>query len=128
MAQKKSIYIGDKMAAVLGPCGDDTDITLSGRINQVAERYAATLRRAGLPEFSAGELDLLRNLFAAPSMEDAERLRGVWMRAEDSIKLDGSDRLYQVDGAALVEKLKTLRYDQELALIEAVEQWWRSQK
>jgi hypothetical protein len=128
MAQKKSIYIGDKMAETLGPCGDGEFLSLSGRINQVTERYAETLRRAGLPEFSEAETNLLRDSLNGVLHDSADSVRGVWMGIEDSINLDGLDKKWEIDGPALVEKLKTLRYDQDLALIEAIEQWWRAKK
>jgi hypothetical protein len=51
----------------------------------------------------------------------------LWGGVEDAIKLDGLDRKWEVDGAALVGKLRALTYWQSLAVVDAVERWWLEQ-
>jgi hypothetical protein len=45
----------------------------------------------------------------------------------DAIRLDQLDAKWGVDGAALVETLRALCPGQTLAVVDAVERWWRGQ-
>jgi hypothetical protein len=45
---------------------------------------------------------------------------------EDSLA-DGLAEKWQIDGAALVEKLRALTFAQEVKLVEQIEAWWAAQ-
>lgn len=47
-----------------------------------------------------------------------------WAQVQDAITLEHLDRKWQVDGQALVEKLRNLNEIQALAIIDAAERFW----
>jgi hypothetical protein len=60
------------------------------------------------------------------SLMDAYTAGLLWAEAEDAIALDGLDKKWQVDGKALVKKLKALSHVQALALVDAAERFWQA--
>ncbi len=60
------------------------------------------------------------------SLMDANTAGLLWAEAEDAIALDGLDAKWQVDGKALVKKLKALSHVQALALVDAAERFWQA--
>lgn len=120
-----SIYIGPPLEAALATGGGRNR---SHRINQIADRYLEILRRTSLPEFSEAEWNLLRDALNGVLHEPAANVRGVWMGVQDAIELDGLDAKWDVDGAALIKKLRDLSYTHEVALAEAIEEWWAGQR
>lgn len=129
MAKKSSVYLSDTLLRVIGPAGDDYDVSVSGRLNQIGDRYAQILRRTQLPELSEAELNLIRDALNDVLHEPADMIRGaIGHGVSDSIALDGLAEKWSVDGEVLVEKLAALDYAQEVTLLERVEQWWRQKR
>ena len=90
------------------------------------ERYyavlAAELRRLDLTRDEAMlVLDSLNGVLHETPESAATML---WASVSDSIELDGLDRKWGVDGAALITKLRALSVAGALALIDAAERWW----
>lgn len=48
----------------------------------------------------------------------------LWAEIADAVSLDGLDRKWQVDGAALVNKLQAGGMIGQAALVDASERWW----
>lgn len=48
----------------------------------------------------------------------------LWAQIADAVEMNGDDRKWQVDGPALVEKLRGLTYCQALAVVDAARRWW----
>jgi len=93
------------------------------RWREIYDRYAEIVRReqSHLSRlFSDDELHLIAAVLKGVSFESAASCRGVWLVVEARMIDDELDRTYQVDGAALLERLKGLSYSQEVALIEAL--------
>lgn len=122
MATKKGIYFADAAEQLLG------DIS-SGRVNQVLDRYAEILRRERVEKmFSDAQWNALRDLLNGTLSEPAELIRGsLAMSWEDSIE-DGIAEKWDVDPQSMQQKLAALTYVQEVAIVEAVERWWRDQR
>lgn len=55
---------------------------------------------------------------------DANSARLLWAEIEDACRLDGADNKWEVDGTALVEKLKKLPLMHCMALVDAAECFW----
>jgi hypothetical protein len=94
-----------------------------GRLHEIYQRYAEIVRReqAHLSRlFSDEELHLIAAAFKGASFESAASCRGVWLLVEARMIDEDLDHAHQVDGQALLDKLKTLSYAQEVALIEAL--------
>lgn len=53
-----------------------------------------------------------------------QTMRLLWAEIDDSIRLDATDEKWQVDGPALVEKLRRFTSGQTLAVVDAGERWW----
>ncbi|WP_194724058.1 hypothetical protein [Noviherbaspirillum malthae] len=123
MANKKSIYIGPELEEAIGK---DAEITgLSHRINQIGDRYAQIMKSIDIgPRFSEAEWNLVRDSLNGTSHEPAAMIQAVWHGISDSIGLDQLDEKWEVDGPALLKKLQALSYVEQVALVEAVEQWW----
>lgn len=99
---------------------------MSHRLAQIADRYQEILRRAAPPALSDGEMNALRDACNGTLHEPAALIRGsLWIGIEDSLP-DGLAEKWQIDGAALVEKLRGLTYPQEVALVEQIEAYWAS--
>ena len=91
-------------------------------------RYHALLklgRAAVLSVLSENELWLIFDVCNG-TMFCADTLLGLWMGVEDGCRLDGLDRKWDVDGPALVEKLKAADSVTTFALVDAIEQFWRA--
>ncbi|WP_454255169.1 hypothetical protein [Pseudomonas sp. Marseille-Q8238] len=128
MAKKAGIHIGPQLEAAIGATGDETGITTSKRVNVIGDRYAEILRRERVEKlFSDAEWNALRDMLNGTLSEPAEVIRGsLNMGWEDSIE-DGIAEKWDVDPRAMQQKLAALNYVQEVAIIEAVETWWRGQ-
>ena len=48
----------------------------------------------------------------------------IWAEVEDAIRLDGLDKKWEIDGPALVEKLRSLTRTQTAALADAITRFW----
>ncbi len=129
MAKKSGIHIGPQLDAVIGVTGDEVGITTSKRVNIIGDRYAEILRRERIDKhFSAAEWNALRDMLNGTLSEPAELIRGsLQMGWEDSVE-DGLAEKWDVDPTALQQKLAALTFVQEVAVVEAVERWWRNQK
>ncbi len=96
---------------------------LDARIQEMCDRYAEIIRREQAllsRRFSDNELRLVADVLRSTRFETAESCRGLWLAVESRVLHDELDRQYEVDGEALLERLKTLGYTQEVALIEAL--------
>jgi len=105
---------------------DEQSTDRSSTIAKSLDRYfyaLAAARRGLRSRFSAGEqgllLDVLNGaLFAAPCAAG-------FLEHEVAVAvIDGGAEKWQVDGPALIKKLKALHYCEKLALIDAAERWW----
>lgn len=130
MSAKKTIYISDRMVSVLGILdapGDAESFSLSGRINAVADRYGAIIKRCSADNvgiFSGPEIEAMRDCCNGTWFEPV--FNGVILaNVSDSIALDGLDKKWEIDWKALIKKLKALDLAHEMALIEGIEQFWR---
>lgn len=119
MARKSTIYLGDRAEAILGRG------PLSSAINRVADRYYELVRRSRV-DLSPSELDAVRDALNGWLAEPAATIAGgPALEVEDALP-DGLAERHGIDGPALVAKLRGLTYAQEIALVDAVEQYWRT--
>jgi hypothetical protein len=120
MARKSTIYLTDRAEAVLG--GGES---LSGSINRIADRYYEIVRRSRI-DLPPAELNAVRDALNGWLAEPAATIAGgPALEVEDALP-DGLAERHGINGPALVAKLRGLTYAQEIALVDAVEQYWRS--
>ncbi len=99
----------------------------STTINKMLERYLAVLeqsRRKLMSLLTEAETGLILDALNGALFADTLSLGYVHHEIADAIALDRLNEKWQVDGPALVEKLKTLSYAENVALVDAVERWW----
>ena len=100
---------------------------LSHRLAQIGDRYLELLRRTDLPALTDAEMSALRDVNNGTWHEPAAMIRGaLWLGIEDSLP-DGIAEKWDIDGGALVEKLRVLTFAQEVKLLEMIERWWADQ-
>lgn len=101
---------------------------VSGALNKSLERYFALLARSlaeWRSQLSDAECSLILDATNGTAFADTFSLSHLWAEIADAVSLDGLDRKWSVDGAALVEKIRSSGMIGQAALIDASERWWR---
>ncbi len=121
MAEKrKSIYMQPEVEAAILQRGDNRSFTINRDLDRLYDLYRRAIQETSLPLAEASLLvDCLNG-----SLMDARGAGMLWANVQDGIKFDGLDEKWQVDGKALVEKLRGLTQVQCLALVDAAERFW----
>lgn len=92
------------------------------------ERYYLLIERElALLDLSGAEWNLLRDASNGVIWEAWSAATMLWANTEDAIRLYGLDEKWEVDGEALVRKLRNLSAGAVWAVIDAVERWWAEQ-
>lgn len=122
MPEKTGIYLTDPITSELAARGDNR----SQVINRDLERLYTLYRRAlaTVPLTQEEACLLVDALNGAKFTADTARL--LYAEIEDACRLDHLDQKWQVDGQALVQKLRQLTDTQALALIDAAERFWNA--
>ena len=100
----------------------------SGAIQVSLSRYLEILRwgRAELRDLlSDAEASLILDALNGTLWPEVNTVAYIPLEISDAIRLNGSDKKWQVDGAALVSKLANLTYAQKCAIADASERWWQ---
>lgn len=124
---KRSIYCGEPIERLLEYRSEEGSgfRSVSGLINACADRYLEIVRRS-MPTLRVEEWALIFDAMNGVWMQDQAGMIGgaLSLGIRDSISLDGMDRKHEVDGDALVTKLDALTYCQQVAVVDAAEQFW----
>lgn len=127
MAKRTSTYLSDRTVDILDAAMGDAG-SLSGEINKAIDRYNEVVRRhRGVEkQFSEAELNALRDVANGWWAEPAATIAGgLALELEDSLP-DGIAAKWEIDGEALLVKLRALSYADQLALVAGIEAWWRA--
>ncbi|OWY39353.1 hypothetical protein CEK28_08515 [Xenophilus sp. AP218F] len=126
MAEKKSVYISDELAAVIGNLPDNAPPSLSGRLNAIGIRYGEIIARAlpdTLARFTADELNMIKivmwtteTLTSPPGL----LLGGLAHNLADSQDFELQDYPREAVDAC-IQKALALTPAEELALVEWIE-------
>lgn len=125
-SRKKSIWVGEALERVFAGRLDEEGIgaNTSTIINYVADRYLEMVRRS-MPALSQNEWMLIFDSLNGVMLSDsAQSIAGLWGGIDDSIQLDGLDKKWDVDGPALVERLRSLSYPAQVAIADTAERYW----
>jgi hypothetical protein len=127
-SKKLSISLYPRAEAFAKARGDTyAGDNVSGAVNRSLERYEAILddgRSHLLEILSENEMALVLDVLNGTMFADTISIHLVWVEVKDGIQLDGLDKKWNINGAALVEKIKSLPYPEKCALIDASERWW----
>lgn len=122
---KQSVSLAPEIQAQLQARVDATRGAFSSVIGESLGRYFEALRRARArlaDQFSPGELALIADS-SDGTLWSAVSVPLLYANVEDSL-VDGLAAKWEVDGPALVTKLRGLSYIECAAIIDAVERWW----
>ncbi len=126
MAKRISIYLGDEAQAYVE--GHTTeDGSTSGAIYAAIDRLGYLLKTA-MPTLTDDEWQLIydaRN--GAINTPASQAVSGLIGAIEDAIDLDHLDKKYDIDGVALLAKLKKLDRVGRMAVLDSAEQYWAKQ-
>lgn len=94
---------------------------LSETARRDLDRYYNTLVRS-LPKFSVEEASLLLDALNG-CISEPHSVQLLWANIADAVQ-EGYDKKWEVDGPALVERLRKLSYAECMAVTDAVERFW----
>ena len=95
----------------------------SGAIRRGLSRYAEICRRSQ-PKLSVAEWNLVCDSLSGVIHDSAGMVAALSIGIADSIRLDGLDAKWKVDGPALVAKLEALSYCERVAVVDLAERYW----
>lgn len=120
MAKTISFYIRSPLREELDLRGSNRSSVINRDLERLYALYHRAIREVPIVEAEAYLIcDSLNG-----SLLDANTAQALWAGIADSIRLDGLDVKWQVDGPALVEKLRGLNALQAMALVDAAERFW----
>lgn len=102
--------------------GKNRSQTIARDLERLYSLYRRCLSQIKL---TANEACLICDVLNGTIM-DANSASMLWAEVEDGCNLDGLDEKWEIDGPALVEKLKSYNETQCLALVDAAERFWAS--
>lgn len=106
--------------------GEPDNGSRSEAIRQMIARYDLICQR-DQPKLSVAEWKLICDVMNGVWTSDGgPHLPLIWAEVSDGIRIDGLDKKWNVDGGALVERLRTLTQGQTIAVLDEVERFWRA--
>ena len=120
MGRKTSIYLREELEEKLKVRGKETSSLINRDLERLYSLYQRSLRQVQLTPAEACLIVDSQN----GTLHDARSAPMLWGGIEDSINLDGLAEKWEIDGPALVEKLKQLNDLQCMSIIDAAERFW----
>lgn len=119
MAETTSIYLRDSTAKSLAERGSNRSMV----VNRDLDRYYALLDRAiKTVDLTLKEAYLIVDCLNGVLMDTLAP--HLWVEIQDAIQIDHVDQKWEVDGPALVAKLRALSETQATAIVDATERYW----
>jgi len=122
MAEKATVYLHDTVIPEIDARGESRSGVISRDLLRLYTLYRRGLREVRL---TTNEACLLVDTLNDAIM-DANTAPLLWQQVEDACRIDRLDEKWQVDGKALIEKLKNLDALHCLALVDAAERFWQA--
>lgn len=124
MAKRTTIYIAGPLEKAIGA----SPSSISGRLVTIGDRYSEIVRRQRVEtKFAEAELNALRDCCNGTLFEPAQLIDGAILANFEDSAIDGLYDKWTIDGPATAAKIAALSYPEQVALVEAIEQWWRTQ-
>jgi len=122
-AAKLSVSMPEPVAAALLARGD----TPSSAITRLVMRYVGLLsdaRRELRSQFTDQECALVLDACNGVAFVDMFSIRLMPEGVAGAIEIDNLDAKWQLDGDALMAKLRATTLTQRMALVDAIQRWW----
>ncbi|MGI9951406.1 hypothetical protein V3F56_03505 [Moorellaceae bacterium AZ2] len=123
MTKRITIYLHDAVISEVDARGENRSGVISRDLLRLYTLYRQAIREVPL---CANEACLLVDALNG-AITDAHTAPLLWQEVEDACRLDGLDEKWQVDGRALIEKLKNLSALHCMALVDAAERFWQAE-
>lgn len=125
--KKYSISMPEHIVGAMDARANDTGDGRSTIIWRSLARYLAILNRAKAEmreKFSREECALILDSCNGVAFIDTISIQLLPENIVDAIAIDKLDKKWQVDGKALIEKMRTLSYGDKMAVVDAISLWW----
>lgn len=119
MGERASIYVGEPLARLL-----DGHDNRSGRINNVAERYAAVVAQ-DRPQLTRAEWCAVCDALNGTWLADEPTIRFIWAEIADADRLNGLGAKWEIDAQDLARRIRDMPAGARVSLVETVEAFWR---
>jgi hypothetical protein len=120
-----SMRLGELAPLVDARAEDETNEGRAQAMRVMVERYNWLVYSAARPRFSVPEWRLVCDALNGSMFRDRpDSLGFLWAQVADAITLNGADRKWEVDGPALVKRLRALTPGELIATVDVVERFW----
>ena len=123
-SKKSTIHIPATIVEAIDLDGDAGE-SLSGRIALIVERYRQIVADHA-PELSRNEwmacMDVMNGMFTG--MGDPIAAKFIWASVDDACSMEGLADKWEIDGAALVKKLRALDTAGAISVAEVGRRFW----
>lgn len=118
-----SVYRHPEILAALEARATDADVSASEWVRRIVVRYEEMVRRSR-PELDERQWNLIRDALNGILILDQWSPAYVSAEIEDAIALNRLDLKWEVDGPALLARLRALTYPQLVAIVDDAERFW----
>ena len=129
MPKRLSITLSERTHTAVESKSENFDWNISGTLERLVSRYTDLLRReaATLDKmFDDKEKGLILDALNGTGFFDSFAIYMVGAEVIDAIEMDGLDKKWDVDRAALTDKLNSLNNGQLHSLVDGVQTWWNA--
>ena len=122
--KKFHVSMAEDVLKLVEERGEARSTVITRDLERLYTLYRRALRRVDL---SLDEACLITDALNSSFMT-ADTAHLLWASIEDAMKYEGLQEKWEVDGKALVEKLRSLNEIQSMAIIDAAEKFWNNEK
>lgn len=119
MADNNKVNFRATPAMLARPSKESVSVMLKRDVERYYEALERTLKSL---TFTVGEVSLMADA-ANGTLWEPHTVPMLWAQIADSLE-DGLAGKWEVDGEALVARLRKLSYMESLAIVDALERWW----
>lgn len=123
-----SVYLTHKVLNKIKIRSDNRSGIIERDLLRLYELYREELVQHLYKVFSVEEYCVIVEAMRLADMQSSERIREIYKSVERRMTRRGLDYKWQVDGDALIEKLKMLSYSQKLAIVDTCDRFWYFRK
>lgn len=123
-AERISLSISKDLLAQVDERGEARSTTINRDLERLYTLYRRSLRRVDL---SVDEACVIVDALNSTLMT-ADTAHLLWASIQDAIEYENLAEKWNVDGSALIEKLRSLNEIQSMAVIDAAERFWANEE
>jgi hypothetical protein len=121
--KKTSVTLYENVLAQVDSRGKERSMIINRDLDRYYESLRDTRRQIG-QKLSDKEMGLILDNLNGTLMGESYGVRLIYANVEDAITYESIDLKWDVDGDALVAKLKAFTFIENATLADAAERWW----